>query len=171
MSEQATGCAARAAPAAPVTAYRDLVRLDARQARERFAAARVARLATMRPEGGPHLVPVVFALDGETLYTAVDQKPKSTTALRRLANIASDSRVCLLADHYDDDWATLWWARADGRAGVLPPGDPGTPGATELLAARYPQYRREPPRGALIVVRVERWTGWAAHGEFNPWRG
>src|SRR4051794_4921374 len=83
--------------------------------RERFAAARVARLAT----SGPHIVPICFALDGDTIWSAVDAKPKRTRALRRLENIARDPRVSVLTDHYDDsDWSRLWWARADGTATV-----------------------------------------------------
>ena len=121
-----------------------------------FVAARVARLATVGADGRPHLVPVVFAVDGHRLYTAVDQKPKRTTALRRLANIAAHPAVSLLADHYDDDWGRLWWARADGIASVRWP-DPRVVG---LLTERYPQYAVDPPHGPLIVVEVDRWTGW-----------
>ena len=84
--------------------------MDPTEARSRFAAARVARLATAGADGRPHLVPVVFALDGDTLYTAVDDvKPKaSTTRLRRLRNITENAAVAMLADHYDDDWTALW---------------------------------------------------------------
>ncbi|GAA2371976.1 PPOX class F420-dependent oxidoreductase [Catellatospora methionotrophica] len=134
------------------------------QARQRFATARVARLATVGPSGAPHLVPVVFALSGDTVYSAVDRKPKRTPALRRLANVAADPRVCLLADHYDDDWTALWWVRADGTARVLPAGDPEGASALGLLAARYPQYVTQPPPGPVLAVDVERWTGWAAAG-------
>jgi PPOX class probable F420-dependent enzyme len=78
------------------------------EARRRFAAARVARLATADTAGQPHLVPFVFAVDGDTVYSAVDHKPKRTTALRRLANIAQNPAVALLVDHYDDgDWSGL----------------------------------------------------------------
>ena len=135
--------------------------LDPSEARRRFAAAPVARLATMGPAGQPHLVPVTFAVDGDHVYTAVDAKPKSTANLRRLRNIAADPRVALLADHYEADWAALWWARADGAASVL--GRPADmAGPVRLLAARYPQYRASPPPGPVICVRVTRWTGWAA---------
>ena len=74
-----------------------------------FAAAPVARLATVGPDGCPHLVPVVFAVDGDVVYTAVDGKPKVSLRLRRLANIAARPQVSLLVDHYDDDWSRLWW--------------------------------------------------------------
>src|SRR3954468_18808578 len=128
------------------------------EARRRFAAARVARLATADAEGVPHVVPVVFAVDGDTIVVAVDHKPKRTTALRRLANVRANPRVCLLADHYDDaDWDALWWVRADGQARVLDPGDPGARRAVGLLAERYVQYRTAPPAGPVLAVTVTRW--------------
>jgi PPOX class probable F420-dependent enzyme len=131
-------------------------------ARRRFAAARVARLATADADGRPHVVPVVFALDGDTLYSAVDHKPKRTQRLRRLANIAANAAVSLLADHYEDDWTALWWVRADGAARLLDPRDDEAARARLLLAERYPQYRAEPPAGTVVAVDVARWSGWAA---------
>ncbi|WP_330460568.1 TIGR03668 family PPOX class F420-dependent oxidoreductase [Streptomyces sp. NBC_00820] len=99
--------------------------LNAAEARRRFTTARVARLATTDATGRPHQVPVVFArhTEGGTdrIVTAVDHKPKTTTDLKRLANIAAHPSVCLLADAYDEDWDQLWWARVDGEACVLPP--------------------------------------------------
>ena len=131
------------------------------QARQRFGAATVARLATAGPTCQPHLVPVTFALDGDHVYTAVDAKPKTTTNLRRLRNIHRDPRVAVLADHYEADWGRLWWVRADGLASILSePTDLARP--LELLAARYPQYRAKPPAGPVIAIAVGRWTGWAA---------
>jgi PPOX class probable F420-dependent enzyme len=139
--------------------------VDAAAARSRFAAARVARLATVGADGRPHLVPIVFAVDGDTVYTAVDDvKPKATQRLRRLRNIAENPAVALLADHYDDDWTALWWVRADGIARVLDPSDAEAGGARALLAERYEQYRAAPPPGPVITVAVERWAGWAAAG-------
>jgi PPOX class probable F420-dependent enzyme len=139
--------------------------MDATEARTRFAAARVARLATVGAGDRPHLVPVAFALDGDTLYTAVDDvKPKATTRLKRLANIAANPAVALLADHYEDDWTALWWVRADGTARLLDPGDDEVARARALLAERYPQYADAPPPGVVIAVDVTRWLGWAAAG-------
>jgi PPOX class probable F420-dependent enzyme len=140
--------------------------MDPTEARSRFAGARVARLATAGADGRPHLVPVVFALDGDTLYSAVDDvKPKTSIArLRRLRNIAENAAVALLADHYDDDWTALWWVRADGTARLLDPGETEAARARDLLAERYPQYREAPPPGVVIAVDVERWSGWAAAG-------
>jgi len=133
------------------------------EARGLFAQARVARLATVGASGRPHLVPIVFALDGDVVYSAVDAKPKRTTALRRLENVRRNPRVALLADHYDDaDWDALWWVRADGGARVLDAQEPEARRALELLAGRYAQYRAAPPRGPVLAVAVERWSGWRA---------
>jgi PPOX class probable F420-dependent enzyme len=144
------------------------------QARDRFAAARVARLATADADGVPHLVPVVFAVsvsvdgvDSEVVYSAVDAKPKRSTALRRLANVAANPRVALLVDHYDDaDWDALWWVRADGHGRVLEPTDDEARHAFALLSARYGQYRTEryrtEPPGPVLAVDVDRWLGWSA---------
>jgi PPOX class probable F420-dependent enzyme len=129
------------------------------EARERFAAARVARLATADAGGRPHLVPVVFAVEGDRVYTVVDAKPKRTTALRRLRNVAENPWVALLADHYEEEWAALWWVRAEGRGRVVEADDPEARRAVELLRARYPQQRAV---GAVLAVDVERWSGWAA---------
>jgi PPOX class probable F420-dependent enzyme len=139
--------------------------MDPSEARARFTSARVARLATAGADGRPHLVPVVFALDGDTLYTAVDDvKPKATTRLRRLANIAANPAVALLADHYEDDWTALWWVRADGTARLLDPEHSAAAQARALLAERYAQYRDAPPPGVVIAIDVARWSGWAAGG-------
>ncbi|MPZ63382.1 MAG: TIGR03668 family PPOX class F420-dependent oxidoreductase [Propionibacteriales bacterium] len=135
--------------------------MDPDDARARFAGARVARLGTVGPAGEPHLVPVTFACRMDTVYTAVDAKPKTTRRLKRLANLESNPAVCLLVDHYSDDWDDLWWVRADGRAHVVPDG-PEFGEAIRSLRAKYPQYADAPPEGPAIVVAVTRWQGWSA---------
>ena len=119
----------------------------------------MARLATLGPHG-PALVPVCFAVEApDTVWMAVDHKPKRTTSLARLRHVAADPRVALIADHYeDDDWSRLWWARAEGTADVLE----GSAHAVELLVARYAQYRERPPAGPVLRIRVTRWSGWTA---------
>jgi PPOX class probable F420-dependent enzyme len=136
------------------------MRLSPGETRQRLVSARVARLATVSAAGQPHLVPVTFAADGDTIHIAIDHKPKNTTRLKRLANIAANPKVSLLADHYADDWTQLWWARADGEATVLT-GLPDTQPPIALLAARYPQYRSTPPAGPVIAITVTTWTGWS----------
>jgi PPOX class probable F420-dependent enzyme len=129
-------------------------------ARHRFAAARVARLATVTPAGDPHLVPIVFVLLGDVVWSAVDRKPKSTSRLRRLENVTAHPRVSLLVDHYEDNWSTLWWVRADGVA-TIETLDAAREALT-ALAGKYPQYRAEPPPGPVIRVDVDTWAEWAA---------
>jgi PPOX class probable F420-dependent enzyme len=131
------------------------------EARERFAAARVARLATAGAGCRPHIVPVVFAVRDDTVYSAVDAKPKRTTSLRRLANIAENPAVSLLVDHYEDDWERLWWVRADGRGRVLDGQAPEALRAIEWLRERYPRQRAT---GAVLAVDVQSWSGWSAAG-------
>ncbi|MEX2395069.1 MAG: TIGR03668 family PPOX class F420-dependent oxidoreductase [Actinomycetota bacterium] len=124
------------------------------------AEARVARLATAG-ERGPHVVPITFAVLEERIVTAIDHKPKTTRSLKRLANIARDPGVSMLVDHYSDDWESLWWCRLDGRATVHGDG-PAFGDAIDALAAKYPQYGTHPPEGPVIVIDVERRTGWTA---------
>jgi PPOX class probable F420-dependent enzyme len=129
------------------------------EARRRFARARVARLATVGA-GRPHLVPIVFVVIDDVVWSAVDRKPKSTRSLRRLANIEANPSVSVLADHYDDDWTRLWWVRADGQARVVELGMPGTTQAIDALVAKYPQYASDRPTGPMVRVAVSGWASW-----------
>lgn len=129
--------------------------------RERVRHARVAVLGTVNEDGTPHLVPITFALEGDVIYTAVDHKPKTTTRLKRLANIERDPRVTLLVQEYSDDWWALWWVRVDGRAAIT--GNPDD--AIRALGAKYEQYRERPPSGPVILVAPSVWTGWSSTDE------
>jgi PPOX class probable F420-dependent enzyme len=126
-----------------------------------FAHAPVARLGTVAPDGTPHLVPVVFALRDEVVYTAVDAKPKTTQRLRRLANIERHPQVSLLVDHYADDWTQLWWVRIDGIAAIHHDGNAMHAGH-DLLRAKYAQYQSVPLNGPVIAVAIQRWSSWHA---------
>ena len=134
--------------------------METAELRRRFASRPVARLSTVRPDGAPHVVPVVFALVDDIVFSAVDAKPKRSTALQRLANIRAEPRCALLVDHYEDDWRRLWWVRADGTGVVVEAPAAEHPGIRALVQ-RFPQYRDQPPSGPLLVVTVQRWTGWA----------
>ncbi|MFL6112034.1 MAG: TIGR03668 family PPOX class F420-dependent oxidoreductase [Catenulispora sp.] len=127
-------------------------------ARATFLLQPHAVLATADASGVPHLVPVVFAAIGDGLALVVDHKPKRTTDLKRLRNIAVNPHVSLLAEHYSADWRTLWWVRADGTARI----GAVTPEMLAALQARYPQYAEVPPTGAAVVVTVAKWSGWSA---------
>lgn len=136
------------------------MRIDEERARSLFGAARVARLATVDEQGQPHLVPVVFAVQGAVVVFAIDGKPKQSRDLKRLRNIRGNPRVSLLADHYDENWTRLWWVRADGAARILS-------GRTAVepigwLTAKYRQYLAQPPEGPVVAVDVTTWRGWAA---------
>jgi PPOX class probable F420-dependent enzyme len=135
---------------------------DPRELRRRVAAAPVARLATIRSDGSPRLVPVTFAVLGELLCFAVDEvKPKRDARLARLDDIARDPRVVLLVDHYDADWSALWWVRIDGDAAAHETGEVRE-SALNLLVAKYPPYRTACPAGPVVVITPRRWTGWSA---------
>lgn len=127
----------------------------------RVASAYVARLATVGADGRPHIVPICFALDEQTLYFAVDSKPKQTTNLKRLRNIAANPAISVLVDHYEADWDKLWWVRLDGVARVVTD-DGEVKKALRLLAARYSQYRATTPAGPVVAVAIAVMTGWSA---------
>jgi len=127
----------------------------------RLTTARVARLATTDPDGRPHLVPIVFAIEGDILYSAVDHKPKRSRTLRRIENARRRPDVTVLVDDYDEDWERLWWIRLRGHARVLDDG-PERARALALLAEKYPQYRADPPDGPVLAVdvtEVRTWSG------------
>ncbi len=126
-----------------------------------FAESPVAMLATVGADGAPHVVPVVFAVHGNVVYTAVDAKRKTTQRLRRLANIEANPKVSMLVDHYDDDWTQLWWVRADGVAAVHYSGEEMAVGYA-LLRSKYVQYQRIALDGPVVTVEVRRWASWRA---------
>jgi PPOX class probable F420-dependent enzyme len=129
--------------------------------RRLVTGSRVARMATIDPDGRPHVVPLVFALDGDTLYSSIDDKPKATPRVRRLTNIrANPDRVTVLIDHYEDDWPAVWWVRLRGTGRILEDA-PERERGLELLSEKYPQYRDMPPQGAVIVLDVTEWRGWS----------
>src|SRR2546423_1788066 len=126
--------------------------------RARLAQARIGRLATVTTEVRPHVVPCCFALDGNTIVTAVDDgKAKTKQHLRRLAKNGANSAASLLVDHYDEDWSQLWWVRVDGQATVSDDQQ-----AIDLLQAKYPQYHEHRPPGPVIRIEITAWWGWRA---------
>jgi PPOX class probable F420-dependent enzyme len=124
-------------------------------AEERLAHARVGHLATVTNTGRPHIVPVCFAVHGGSIVTAVDAKPKHTTALKRLDNVKATGRASLLVDHYEEDWSQLWWVRVDGSAKVT-----DDEAAIDALAAKYHPYRAQRPAGPVIAIEPETWRSW-----------
>ena len=133
--------------------------MDRELLRSRLAEARVGRLATVDPSGSPHVVPVCFVLDGETVYWAVDHKPKATRRLQRLANLEAHPVAELLVDHYAEDWTELWWIRVRADSTALGPGAEAER-ALDLLAAKYRQYRERRPDGPVVRLAVRGWSSW-----------
>ena len=137
------------------------MRLTDAEARGRLANARIARLATVRADGRPHIVPIVFAVEGDRLYSIADPKPKDGPELLRFRNIEANPSVSVLVDDYDEDWERLWWVRADGIAHVVRDG-PERDRTIELLTAKHSQYATwTTPFGAAMVVDFDHWASWA----------
>jgi PPOX class probable F420-dependent enzyme len=135
--------------------------MTAARMRQLVTAARVGRLSTLTPDGRLHLVPICFALEGDTLFSAVDEKPKRSRRLQRLANVRANPEVAVLVDHYDEDWSRLWWVRLRGTGRIVEDG-PELEAALALLAHKYEQYRVQPPGGPALAIAVEEWRGWEA---------
>lgn len=130
---------------------------------DRVRGAPVGRLATVRPDGSPHLVPITFAFDADALVSAVDAKPKRTTDLQRLRNVDAHPVASLLVDSYDDDWTNLWWIRIDGSVEIVLDG-PAHASAIDALVEKYAQYRDQSPVGAVIRIRPTRVATWEWKG-------
>ena len=137
------------------------MRLPPDEARRRFVAEPVARLATVGADGVPTIVPICFVVPAETLYSAVDDKPKASGELQRLADVRATSIAAALVDHYEEDWSRLWWVRARGPARVIGSG-PEREMATAALRERYAQYATHRLGGPVVAIDVEEWRGWAA---------
>jgi PPOX class probable F420-dependent enzyme len=133
--------------------------MDDERMRRLVQGARVARLASVDPTGRPHVVPIVFALEGDTVYHSVDAKPKRGPDLKRIRNIRENPAVEVVIDHYEDDWEEIWWVRLRGSGRIIERG-PERDRALALLRDKYPQYQGQPPQGAVIAVDVETWRGW-----------
>ena len=125
------------------------------------APAPVGRLATVRSDGRPHVVPICFVVTDDVVYSAVDDKPKRHGHLQRISNVTATGAASLLIDEYDEDWSRLWWVRLDGRARVVDD-TAEAERAIRSLCDKYSQYRDQPPSGPVLALDVERWVGWSA---------
>lgn len=149
------------------------MKLDDAQAWDRLAAHDHAVLATVHPRRGVDAVPVVYAVDDDYVGIPIDRvKPKAATRLQRERNLEADPRATLLIDHWDPvDWSRLWWVRAELRwIGDAPTGR--STRFAQLLAQRYPQYEDQ-PFARVLVLRVDRVTGWRGSGsctELRPYQ-
>ncbi len=128
---------------------------------------RLGHLATITPAGFPHVVPVVFTVVGGRVVTPIDWKPKTGKTLQRIANLEANPAVSLVVDHYEEDWAKLWWVRMDGSATLHHEGARRDE-AIAALESKYQQYRDRPLDGPVILIDVDRVTFWPATGQPRP---
>ncbi len=133
---------------------------------------RVARLATADADGIPHVVPICYAVVGPAgdirLVTAIDEKPKSTSDLRRVRDVRANPRVAVVADRYVEDWSRLAWVQVRGRARVLDPGDDDHDRAVAALCGRYDQYADHDLDGRPVIeIEVDRTLSWGDLGEMG----
>ena len=129
-------------------------------ARELLATERVARLGYVDDHDRPRVLPVTFAVVGEAVWSAIDEKPKRTPEPARIAYLRRRPEAALLVDVYDDDWSLLAWVQLMGRVDVLPVDS--SPEAVAALAAKYEPYARKAPPGPLLRLTVERALHWRA---------
>jgi len=130
------------------------------RARRRVADGRVARLATIDPDGRPNLVPFCYALIGDTIYSPVDHKPKTTTSLRRVENLRVRPDCIVIVDHYEEAWENAWWVRIRGRGRILERGEEYER-ADAALRDKYPQLADDPPPPAIVAIDATAWTDWS----------
>ena len=135
------------------------MKLTQEESRKRAIDAPVGHLATVSASGDPHLVPVTFAVVAGNVAIGIDEKPKSTLDLKRLRNIHGNPRVALLCDRYDEDWTQLWWVRGDGIASIEEAGSRWEE-SWVALNDKYPQYEGREHVGPVVLIEVNRWSGW-----------
>lgn len=128
--------------------------------RRRAEESKVAYLGTADRQGRPHLVPIGFVIDGDTIYFAVDSKPKQTVRLKRLLNIEVNPAVAVLFEHYEADWSKLWWVRVDGSAHLVQDRTVADH-VVDLLVEKYPQYGEHRPAGPVVAIAIDRMSGWS----------
>ncbi|MGR9091956.1 MAG: TIGR03668 family PPOX class F420-dependent oxidoreductase [Gammaproteobacteria bacterium] len=130
--------------------------------------APVARLAQKDLSGQPQALPFVFTRVERCLWSPIDGKPKKRANLSRLEWIAAQPQVLVLVDHYEDDWAQLWWLKLSGRATVVREREPGWHAAVAGLTAKYPQYGETPMFASvptMVRIDIADWKAWASSGE------
>jgi PPOX class probable F420-dependent enzyme len=129
-------------------------------ARDLLEAERVARLAYLDDDDRPRVLPVTFALAGDAVWSAIDEKPKRTAEPARVRYLRRRPEAALLVDRYDDDWSRLAWVQLIGRVDLRPV--EASPDAVAALAAKYEPYARRTPPGPLLRLTVERALHWRA---------
>ena len=131
-------------------------------------SARAGHLATADANGQPHVIPVCYVFDGQTIYSVLDSKPKSTLLrqLRRVRNILANPQVSLVVDHYEEDWTRLQYVMVTGDAELLESGEEWTRSIV-MLREKYPQYQvMDLGESPVIKITPVRFVPWAFEPEF-----
>jgi PPOX class probable F420-dependent enzyme len=108
----------------------------------------------------PTIIPVCFCSKGDTIYTAIDAKPKGPR-LARLSNIVENPHVAFLVDHYSEEWSELSYLLLHGEAEILKD-EVEAERARDLLTRKYSQYRRLRLDGRLVLaIRIHSSKFWS----------
>jgi PPOX class probable F420-dependent enzyme len=131
-------------------------------AAELLEKARVARMGMLDEQGAPRVLPMTFALAGDRLWSAVDEKPKRNPGeeLARVRFLRTDPRAALTVDRYSDDWAGLAWVQVLGEVAISAAADAAE--GLDALIEKYPQYSESPPPGPLLELAPKRCLFWRA---------
>src|SRR6185295_467920 len=126
----------------------------------------VARMATSDALGQPAVIPICYVFDGDRIYVALDEKPKSVPdhELKRVRNIRANPRVAIVVDEYSEDWSKLVYVLISGVAEIISFDENASEhrSAVELLRDKYPQYRSmkldERPIISITPTRIKHWA-------------
>jgi PPOX class probable F420-dependent enzyme len=105
-------------------------------------------------------VPICFVRLDDAICFTVDEKPKRTPRLKRLANLRANPVAAVVVDRYDEDWTRLGWVMVQGRAEILASG-PEHDRAQAALRARYPQLAAMRIEALPVVaIRIDHAASW-----------
>ncbi len=112
----------------------------------------LCRLATASRDGQPHVVPVIYALDGDDLVIAIDYGTK------KLKNMRENRRVALVVDEYRPNGGAM----VEGECEILERGKEYLR-LLKVLFDRFEFYRRNPwgeGESPILKVRVTKCVMW-----------
>ncbi len=115
--------------------------------REFLETARVARLATVAPDGLPHNVPICPLMERGRLFFGTD---RNTAKVR---HIQAHPGVAVAFDDYTEDWRHLRGVLIEGEARVLE--ERAFRSVRARLYRKFPQYQAIAPLTDRDAVAVE----------------